>query len=389
MASFAGNFLCNTSTGNQSITGAGFQPKLVLFFGCALTAAQTTANDSIRHFGAMIATKQFAGSLYRENTTSPSVHLEVFSTTHCINQITAASATLMAASFVSFDADGFTIDWSTAPATARRIFFLALSGPFNVDTGTFTTSTTGNKSVTGIGFLPQVVFCYCSNGSATVKTESYGVGVSSTSRWATHVMGQTNQASPPQKRGQRTDKFLVKVANTDANLQCIADLVSMDADGFTFNVSNHSANTFTWAYIAINNLVAAALGAVILNDVAISVSGLGFQPDAILLYDWLLAASSSQSASGIGSLGVCDSALNVGATVVNGQDGAPVNSRAALTNRALSAVGGGSGATISSLTGDGFNVASDAAFALLGSEAVYMALLTEEDVPLLPILGVN
>jgi hypothetical protein len=101
-----------SSTGNKSVTGVGFTPKFVMFF--VMPSAAT--NASTNAYGAMTTTIQFntwASSNSAGNTSSRNN-----STTACVGWGTSsASSYNMAASYVSMDADGFTINVGTADGT--------------------------------------------------------------------------------------------------------------------------------------------------------------------------------------------------------------------------------------------------------------------------------
>ena len=56
----AGNFALNTSTGNQSITGLGFQPKLVIFYPTQQTADGVIVDYQLAIGAAVSSTSRFS-----------------------------------------------------------------------------------------------------------------------------------------------------------------------------------------------------------------------------------------------------------------------------------------------------------------------------------------
>jgi len=98
------------STGNKSITGVGFTPKLVRF-----TIAVTGSNISIVGigWGAMTTTSQYYVAFGA--TGASATYGRIGATTGCIAWISTSTSTpSMVASYVSMDADGFTINVTTA-----------------------------------------------------------------------------------------------------------------------------------------------------------------------------------------------------------------------------------------------------------------------------------
>ncbi|MBI4683858.1 MAG: hypothetical protein HY755_01520 [Nitrospirae bacterium] len=119
-------------TGNQTITGVGFKPEELLLASFNLIAqAGIVGNGAISIGSAKLPTSR--GSIWFQDRSDldPSEANMYTSTTDVIT-LAIGSATVNArADFVSFDNDGFTLNWTTADATARQILYWAI-GP-NVD----------------------------------------------------------------------------------------------------------------------------------------------------------------------------------------------------------------------------------------------------------------
>lgn len=97
------------TTGNKAITGVGFTPKLVTFHYLGSTGATTA---SFGGHGSMTATSQFT-QCFGGNTSSA---VRWSATTRCLSAFTALSDSNpeLQASYVSMDADGFTINVDVA-----------------------------------------------------------------------------------------------------------------------------------------------------------------------------------------------------------------------------------------------------------------------------------
>lgn len=124
-----GTFSQPSSTGAQAVTGVGFQPLELLLWSAsaAATGAQAQTRPS---FGlAESSSKRVAYGNSALDGAGPTVAGRQASESLCITHNTGTGTTVVAqADFTSMDADGFTVNWSTADATARKEHYLAI-GP--------------------------------------------------------------------------------------------------------------------------------------------------------------------------------------------------------------------------------------------------------------------
>ncbi|MEX2080028.1 MAG: hypothetical protein WEC33_00285, partial [Dehalococcoidia bacterium] len=163
MADFkVGSFQGGGSSGAQAITGLGFTPKAILFFTSGSSAASGTWAANF-HMGvgftagasnsmAAVASSQDAGAVTNSD--------RGIATTKCIHITDFNAGIKMEASLVSFDGDGFTINWSTASSNIE-IMYLAIGGAgVSAKVVSWTEPTTGTnlKALTGVGFVPHLVF---------------------------------------------------------------------------------------------------------------------------------------------------------------------------------------------------------------------------------------
>lgn len=117
-----------TATGNQSYIGLGFKPDLLIIFSNNNVAAQAIRTHLTLSYGATDGVNQqhiFSG--VRDNRTIANESAEDLDSTHCVKMFTNQSALLAAASIVSMDDDGFTLNWDTADATARTFMVLGIT----------------------------------------------------------------------------------------------------------------------------------------------------------------------------------------------------------------------------------------------------------------------
>lgn len=149
-----GAFNQPTSTGNQAITGVGFQPEALLFASAGKVASTTATVHGVTMIGAALST-----SNRRAHQSSAESGVATSNTARDTSEAAAIIASsaggtptrLATADFVSHDSDGFTLNWSTADAVARELFYLAVSaGVVSLDlTETTDVALSGSISVSG------------------------------------------------------------------------------------------------------------------------------------------------------------------------------------------------------------------------------------------------
>lgn len=334
LSSKVGSITQPTSTGNQSITGLGFQPKTIIFFWGGEETADGSAANSRLGFGFAVSSTQrgfvWIGDQNGVATTNSSHN---FNTTKCILFATengTTPTTKADADFVSMDADGFTINWTTADATQRIVNYIALGGASltNAFAGSFQqNNTTTNQSVTGVGFQPDTMIVISGNsaslGAGSDPSITIGV-ITSGAQKISHSKGRNAlAASPHQDSVQKTDFLGWVGSNSDTPMQGEASFVSFDADGFTL-ISN-PAGTRRHIYLCLKG---ASTKVGTFNQSTSTgnqaVTGVGFKPTAVMFQSVMKASSTSIDSSG--------ARLMVGAA--SDSSNRAVNSHA--TNNALS-----------------------------------------------------
>ena len=289
--SFAGNFSINTATGNQSIIGVGFLPKIVIFYG-SFTTADGVAVDAMIPVGAALSSSdRFAVMTTSEDGQGTTDTRGVVKTDKCLSLFEAGSSATIEyeADFVSLDVDGFTINVTTAPGVAYRIGYLALGGDTltNVYLGDYQMGTsTGNEVVTGVGFEPDAIMLFA-NGIASATTAntsdmniSIGYATSPTKQGTAAIFSQEWVGTSVTYRYQVSDKMLAGFSG-GAFIHYELDLVSFDADGFTYDLTNAPTSGRNFKYICLQG---GEYDVGVFNSQTstgtFSISGLGFTPQA-------------------------------------------------------------------------------------------------------------
>jgi len=165
--------------------------------------------------------------------------------------------------------------------------YSAKVGSFNIDSSITATNT---QAVTGVGFTPKVVLFWWSGSTATGDSVAggdinagFGAAISSSSRACTLAYSQDAAAASLTYNAIYNSACIVEYT---AGVTGLADFNSLDADGFTLTIDDQFASDLRVSYLA--------LGGTDLTNVAIgtlqqqvstgnfSVTGVGFQPDALL-----------------------------------------------------------------------------------------------------------
>ena len=246
-----------TSTGTQAYTGVGFQPDAMMIFTMAnftsIPAISAVTNIQTTFGVCDGATSKVTANYIQYNVTTTNTERRQSSSIYL--SLNGSGGVSAEATFTSFDSDGFTLNWTTANASATYFIVVCLKGgSYNV--GTFNQNTsTGNQVVTGTGFEPTGVLfsAYMSTTSASTAAEarwSLGGASSSTSRgvlWSGSTDNQADSICDTYNDLTKVIKFMIEGTPT---LIAEADFVSMDPNGFTINNTTVDANAREVVYFA-------------------------------------------------------------------------------------------------------------------------------------------
>jgi len=251
---FLKEYIQNSTTGNQALTGVGFQPTSIIFMGASNGTAPpnipaTGLNGSNIIYGVTTGTSTGGahGNDYHDSRQKANDVI--------IRANGGGSNSLsQEATLVSFDSDGFTINIGTASGN-RYVWALCLKGG-QVKAGTFTQKTsTGSQATTGIGFQPTGLILFSANDvvQSAVNTSqsfvSFGAGNSSSSRGCIWSGVDANHAD---QNLDRTNiiKMMTPAAAGAPTTQAAADLTSLDSDGFTLTWGSADATAREIIYLA-------------------------------------------------------------------------------------------------------------------------------------------
>ena len=238
------------ATETQAITGLGFQPKIVLFWWGGSTATiDTVAGGTINvGFGAAISsTSRFCVQNISIDAGASSDSQFSQNITEIMRAYTDVTTLDGILDFSSMDADGFTVIYDDAFTQAYRISYLALGGTdlTNVFIGNkITPSSTGNYSTTGVGFQPDALIAVMTNSTSTSSTGLalwFNLGMATGSSAQGVVYGESGDAlATSDTKGYGYNGEVI--SNRQSTIR--NSFVSFDADGFTLNALEASAQRY-------------------------------------------------------------------------------------------------------------------------------------------------
>jgi hypothetical protein len=333
-----GGFATRTTVGSQSITGITdgatfqtFQPKVIIFFWTNQTSDGFNIDNGIGIGAASGATEEGAvwATALDASATSSTRKRQIDG---CLTIVSNTGTLLIEADLTSFDADGFTLDFTTASGSAHIIRYLALGGDLtNAKVGRFAAITSGGptQAVTGVGFQPDAaLFFWVDENTAppTSSTQAHiGMGAASgATSEGTAVYGNRNAVNPTQlARTLRTDRCIFGLTNPLAE-SCSADLTSFNADGFTLTWSTLPPVANIIFYVALKGARFKVGSETQRTSVGTkATTGVGFQPNACLFWgvNRVVGATIDTTSTDMGlSIGAMRSDGQSAAVFAGGQD---------------------------------------------------------------------
>ncbi len=296
----ADSFSINAATGNQSITGLGFQPKIVLFFPSGRTSVGIGAGSNMSFGAAISSTSRFAVTTNAQNAVVTTNTRRESKSVVCImvnNPATGTGANpLYEADFVSLDADGFTIDITVNPLSGNyRVGYIAMGGDDLTDVaiGNDTAkTTTGTKATTGVGFQPDAIILSTilatgTDGNLTSAGIGFGASSGVGEDGASSVASRDGLPTSETRQWQEADACILAMASAAGNFE--AHLDSFDADGFTLDYVNAAFSAQQIFYIALKANVSIKVGSFNSRTSSGNFSeiGVGFQPSAGIFWSVL------------------------------------------------------------------------------------------------------
>ena len=257
----AGNFLSPGFAGVQATTGIGFQPNLLIVFASftngAFPASVGDGYTSMGFANGLLAANQYAGGTVYKNATSPITVGKDQNAGFIVWCATTGVAVGLKAILSSFDADGFTLNWTAhSPVSALNLSYIAIQGgaSFKSKIGTFqmANSTGTTKIITGLGFTPTTALFASPFGllNSANSTGNFSVGVvdSAKSHFVIGGSTRTNAGSINAWHTQHDQRMIRSINYFDSTIFEDGSLQTWDADGFTI-LSNKGAFPSTSSFV--------------------------------------------------------------------------------------------------------------------------------------------
>lgn len=364
-----------SSTGNQSYTGAGFQPIAAIFYSTQNTGSNSRAG--VQMMMGMATDSTHRGVIVGQDTdgSASSTAGRHWDAAKCIDMIDNNNNPQAAADFVSMDSDGITLNWTTANATGWKVYALLIGGSdvtnarviqYSITTGT------GSKSVTGAGFKPDFVLLMDPSsasappGSGGTAVVNFGFATSSTSRGTVSIRNNNSVTPSKDERSQTMTKF-IQSSNGSGTVDFAADFTSMDSDGFTINATTDASARQQFALCLKGGKYFVGSFNQATTNGSQAVTGVGFTPTGLLMLSTGIATSASVNTTQSSlSVGASDSA-KTRASVFSGALAASATTKCDSNNdttkllKMFTPVGGGA-PTITTVTditsydSDGFTI---------------------------------
>lgn len=169
-------------TGNKVVTGLGFAPEAVVFFGTQIVDGGFGNDGNVSpfaggaiHVGAATATDQWGMGMFTYNLTQTDIRTRY--SRHCDNKVVTSllgSSVDIEASLVSLDADGFTVQVNDAPSGTKDIdvVYLALAGGGSYHCGTALSPAASGTQQIDLPFRPKAIFLASVSNTALNSTQN-------------------------------------------------------------------------------------------------------------------------------------------------------------------------------------------------------------------------
>jgi len=237
----AGSFVLNTGTGNQTITGVGFEPQGILFFATSAITEGTSAVNARWCYGMTDGTNDRVATAKAQDGSTVT---DRFQDEAAIIQLQDPGSTTIdiQASHVSNNSDGFVINISiNTNSEALLVKYFAMAGFLNIIVDDVLVDL---SPVTGLGFQPNLLMVQCAGqgggdiGSMHALSSCFGVAErfsGSTRQWRT-VMFQGEDDRTQISDTILSDGFTGQVYNL--GLTWDLSLTTFDTGGFTWAGTN-------------------------------------------------------------------------------------------------------------------------------------------------------
>lgn len=238
----------NTTSGNQVVSTIGFKPDVVIHAhaGANFTSAPpTTMASSVFGLGVMDADgAQWANTHFTADNNVSANTQRYQRPDRALVVINAAASVVREATFVSMDANGYTVGLPNT-GSAMQVVSLALQG-VQAKAGSLLKVTGAaplTQSVNGVLFRPRAVLVSSvqdtAEGAPAINSR-FGLGVVDDTTQGSAAWTDTDAISPKVDAIDKTSKAFVKIDNNSSTIAAEANL-TIDPAGFTLQWTTNDA----------------------------------------------------------------------------------------------------------------------------------------------------
>jgi hypothetical protein len=296
LSTFVGNFTQPTSTNASfAVTGTGFTPKVIILFATNETGIGVSTNWT-QYMGMATSTSNRCAISSVQLTTTNSNNRAHDNTKCFIVESQPSGTTIVAADLVSFDSNGFTLNFSTVDLIARVIGYIAIGG--SDLTNAFIKEFIGAASntaqgFTGVGFKGDAMFLLSAGVSGAPPANDGGAGCNPVIGFATATAQEVSYAEAFNATESGQFAKIIAKSSSAGSLTMAATLTSFDSDGFTVTYSASSSQKRCFALCLKGGQYAVGTFNQATGTGNQGITGPGFQPSGVILQSINAASNAS------------------------------------------------------------------------------------------------
>lgn len=317
----AGTITSPTTTGSASFTGVGFRPKVILLF----FEKQTATGSGVDYLhGAGFAysntNRRAVSSVYLDGVAGGTINMaRAQSNEHVLyayNTTAGSTSAFLVADLISFDVDGFTLDFNTVQGSGYLIGYVALGGDNLTNVAikdVQAPAAPGSQAYTGVGFQSDAIITISNSDTSAGPGSSHNAGArimmgfgTSTDSKTIATLGDDVVTVKKHAKVQKTD-IAIGIDGTVPSVLFEATLTSLDSDGFTWNWSTTSLNRYVFVLCLKGGNYKVGTFNQATSTGNQSITGAGMQPSGVILTSANAASSTSIATNNDFSIGAASS----------------------------------------------------------------------------------
>ena len=255
----AARFTQPGSTGNQAITGIGFDPDLLLsMFANVNTTDLNRADNFTLGFGATDGTNQWCGAFRDRDAQAASVGVSDWETSYYISSPTGVGGINYRYSIVSLDADGFThncVTFDTSYTQTPIVICAKLATGASVQVGNDTQNTSTGTKATTTAFQPDALLfgAFMQTGTGpdiTPAGPALMLGGFDGSNQGAVTISSVNGAGPSDANESTSGSVALRMTEGAQTTLAEATVSAVGATSFTLDWTTADAIARTFGFVA-------------------------------------------------------------------------------------------------------------------------------------------